>query len=122
MNLFDPLRPYLPNGQKAWLRGDIAIPNLEVFPKPSGNIELAIMLPIKEARIKSKRFSIEIRPESLEGYIDAFITYPEYFCEENFISDIESFQPELRTEPSKSVPETKTIKPPQRTSLGQLEF
>ncbi len=96
MNLFDPLRPKLPNSRPTWVRDHIAISHLEIFPLEDGNLELSIWLPLRDETFASKRFTKTISPIFLHGFIQNFINDPEEICEFVFKSNDDDLNPELR--------------------------
>lgn len=97
MNLFDPLRPKLPNSRPAWLRNHIAIPHIELVPLENNNLEISLWLPLRDETFTSVRFTkIFSIPEFLE-FLTQFKLDPEKTCEENFKFNGNYLDPELRT-------------------------
>ena len=97
MNLFDPLRPKLPNSRPTWVRDHIAISNFEIFPLEDGNLEISIWLPIRDETFASMRFTKVIPPIALHGLIQNFINDPEETCEFLFKNqENQNLNPELR--------------------------
>jgi len=124
MNLFDPQREFLANGRRTWLRGNVAIPEISIYPTPTGTIRLSMMLPIKEGIFVSKRFEKEIHPSELPTILQWFTEDPETWAETFFPPDLPNLQPELRSTPK---PKSITTKPPvikssPAKSINELDF
>lgn len=105
MNLFDPNRPQLPNGKAAWYRGNIAIPNLELRPLPSGDLELSLFLPLFSTGFVSKRYIKTLSLPDFLLFLKDFILDPETTCEILFNFEPNDLKPELRKAPTpKQIP------------------
>jgi len=124
MNLFDPQREFLANGRRTWQRGQIAIPEIQIFPLENLNIRLSIMLPVKEGIFTSKRFEKEITQAELFPALNAFVTDPESWAETFFPPDLPNLQPELRSTPKPKSLNTKppVIKSSPAKSINELDF
>lgn len=96
MNLYDENRPKLPNGRRCWQRNHIYIPDLNIFPLESGDVEISIFLPLKEENFISKRFSIILDPQYLPSFLKNFTNDPEEICEFYFKHPDPQLMPELR--------------------------
>ncbi len=94
MNLYDPQRPTILH-KPAFLPGQFPIPLLHIWPLPDGNIELSMLLPIKEDKYMGKFFRKIITPEELHFEISSFSFDPEQFVETHFGEDPNGFIPAM---------------------------
>jgi hypothetical protein len=78
MQLFDPNRPQVNFRPGLLTDGPGAIvPQLQLFPKPDGTIDVSCMLPIKAGRFTAKAFHRTLHITSIQAMLEDFISDPE---------------------------------------------
>lgn len=87
MKLHDPQRPKISH-RPAFISGWHVIPQLQLWPRESGNIELSLMLPVADQRFAGKWYTIVVCPKDLPDLVNAFDYDPEKFVLENFSLDV----------------------------------
>jgi hypothetical protein len=78
MNLHDPSRPKILH-RPAFSSGWQVIPRLQLWPLENGQVELSLMLPVKDERFAGKWYNIMVDPKDLPMLLSRFQEDPEGF-------------------------------------------